>query len=113
MTRTAANGMDDSALPYRIIRRPSLLQLARLIREADVIHIAGPCFVPLVLVWLLGKPAAVEHHGYHASCPNGLLLMDRDRSLCPGHFMAGGLAKCLACNSGAIGWFGEAFDCFS
>ncbi len=32
--------------------------------------------MPLILVWLLGKPAAVEHHGYQASCPNGLLLMN-------------------------------------
>ncbi len=68
--------MDDSAIPYRIIRRPSFRQLTRLVSEADVIHIAGPCFVPLVLVWLLGKPAAVEHHGYQAACPNGLLLID-------------------------------------
>jgi glycosyltransferase involved in cell wall biosynthesis len=107
VTRTAANGMDDSALPYRIIRRPGLLQLARLIREADVIHIAGPCFLPLVFVWLLAKPAVVEHHGYHAACPNGLLLIERDRSLCPGHFMAGRYRKCLDCNSGTRGWLGS------
>ena len=99
--------MDDSALPYRIIRRPSLLQLTRLFREADVIHIAGPCFVPLVLVWLLGKPAAVEHHGYQVGCPNGLLFMDQDHSLCPGHFMAGRYGKCIACNSGTMGWLGS------
>jgi glycosyltransferase involved in cell wall biosynthesis len=107
VTRTPADGMDDSALPYRIVRRPTLLQLTRLVRDADVVHIAGPCFVPLVLVWLLGKPAAVEHHGYQASCPNGLLFMDRTHSLCPGHFMAGRYAKCLNCNSGTMGWFGS------
>jgi glycosyltransferase involved in cell wall biosynthesis len=104
VTRTAADGMDDATLPYRIVRRPTLAQLFRLIRDADVIHIAGPCLMPLILVWLLGKPAAVEHHGYQASCPNGLLLVERDRSLCPGHFMAGRYGKCVACNSGAIGW---------
>ncbi|MGA9181212.1 MAG: glycosyltransferase, partial [Candidatus Acidiferrales bacterium] len=107
ITRSAADGMDDSALPYRIIRRPGFRQLTRLIREADVIHIAGPCFVPLVLVWLLGKPAAVEHHGYQAACPNGLLFMDQDHSLCPGHFMAGRYAKCVACNSGTMGRLGS------
>lgn len=104
VTRTAANGMDDSIFPYRIIRRPGLIQLTRLILEADVIHIAGPCFLPLVLVWLLAKPAVVEHHGYHAACPNGLLLIERDRSLCPGHFMAGRYRKCLDCNSSTMGW---------
>ena len=111
VTRTAANGMDDSALPYRIVRRPGLQQLTRLIRDADVIHIAGPCFMPLVLVWLLGKPAAIEHHGYQASCPNGLLFMDQTHSLCPGHFMAGRYAKCLACNSGTMGWSGVCAGC--
>jgi glycosyltransferase involved in cell wall biosynthesis len=104
VTRTAADGMDDSTLPYRVIRRPGLLQLAQLIREADVIHIAGPCFLPLVLVWLLSRPAVVEHHGYHAACPNGLLLIERDRSLCPGHFMAGRYRKCLDCNASTMGW---------
>jgi glycosyltransferase involved in cell wall biosynthesis len=107
VTRTPANGMDDSALPYRIVRRPGLPQLTRLVREADVIHIAGPCFVPLVLVWLLGKPAAIEHHGYQAACPNGLLFMDQDHSLCPGHFMASRYAKCVTCNEGTMGWFGS------
>jgi glycosyltransferase involved in cell wall biosynthesis len=107
VTRTPANGMDDSALPYRVVRRPSLRQLSRLIRDADVVHIAGPCFVPLVLVWLLGKPAAIEHHGYQASCPNGLLFMDQSHSLCPGHFMAGRYSECLNCNSGTMGWFGS------
>ncbi len=107
VTRTPANGMDDSALPYLIVRRPTLAQLSRLVRAADVIHIAGPCFVPLVLVRLLGKPSAVEHHGYQASCPNGLLFMDQTHSLCPGHFMARRYAKCLACNSVTMGWFGS------
>lgn len=105
VTGTAANGMDDSAFPYEIIRRPALVQLARLFHQADVIHIAGPCFVPLLLAWLFAKPAVVEHHGYHAACPNGLLLIEEDRSLCPGHFMAGRYRKCLACNSTSIGWF--------
>lgn len=104
VTRSAANGMDDSAFSYRIIRRPGFLRLARLIRESDVIHIAGPCFAPLALVWLFKKPAVVEHHGYHAACPNGLLLIERDRSLCPGHFMAGRYRKCLECNSSSMGW---------
>lgn len=107
VTRTAANGMDDSALPYRIVRRPSLPELIRLIGAADVIHIAGPCFMPILLVWLLRKPAAIEHHGYQASCPNGLLFMDQTHSLCPGHFMAGRYTECLACNSGTLGWFGS------
>lgn len=107
VTRTAANGMDDSALPYRIVRRPGLPELMRLIRAADVIHIAGPCFIPILFVWLLGKPAAIEHHGYQASCPNGLLFMDQTHSLCPGHFMAGRYAECLACNSGTMGWLGS------
>jgi glycosyltransferase involved in cell wall biosynthesis len=99
ITQSPANGMDDSALPYQIVRRPGFFQLGRLIRNADVIHIAGPCMVPLFLGWLLRKPIVLEHHGYQAACPNGLLFFGPTRSQCPGHFLAGRYGKCLACNS--------------
>jgi glycosyltransferase involved in cell wall biosynthesis len=76
VTRTPAGKMDDSSLRYRVVRRPGFLHLARLIWRADLVHIAGPCFLPLVLARLLRKPAIVKHHGYQAVCPNGVLLME-------------------------------------
>lgn len=103
VTMTPAGEMDDSALTYRVVRRPSLARLFTLIRKSEVIHIAGPCIVPLALSWLLGKPAVVEHHGFQAICPNGQLLYQPTCSPCPDNFMAGRHLECLRCNS-AEGW---------
>jgi len=103
VTRTPAGEMDDSALTYRVVRRPSLVRLFTLIRESDVIHIAGPCIAPLGLSWLLRKPAVIEHHGFQAICPNGQFLYQPTCSPCPDNFMAGRHLECLRCNSGE-GW---------
>jgi len=104
VTQTPAGKYDDHALPFRVIRRPGLLHLWRLIRKADVIHIAGPALVPLALGLLSRKPVVVEHHGFQTICPNGQLLIATTGTPCPGHFMAGRHAECLRCNS-AQGWF--------
>jgi glycosyltransferase involved in cell wall biosynthesis len=100
---TAANGMDDSAFPYRVVRQPGLWQLANLIRDADVIHVAGPCLLPMVIGWLIGKPVVVEHHGYQAICPNGLLFQQPVQQLCPGHFVRKNYTECLRCCSATEG----------
>jgi glycosyltransferase involved in cell wall biosynthesis len=105
VTMTPAGETDDSAPNYRVLRRPSLIRLFALIRQADVIHIAGPCIAPLGLSLLLQKPVVVEHHGFQSVCPNGLLLYQPKCSPCPGHFMAGRHLECLRCNS-AEGWLG-------
>lgn len=97
-THTPAGEMDDTRMPYRVVRRPSLLHLTKLIRSADVIHAAGPAFPPLALGWLFGKPVIVEHSGYQSICPNGMLLYGPNRVLCPGHFMARRYAECIRCN---------------
>jgi glycosyltransferase involved in cell wall biosynthesis len=103
-TTTPAAGMDDSALPFRVVRRPGPWQLFRMIRDADFLHVAGPCLLPLVFGWLLRKPRVVEHHGFQAICPNGLLLYQPTRTPCPGHFMAGRHLECLRCNRGEGQW---------
>jgi glycogen(starch) synthase len=99
VTQTPAGNWDDGAVPFRVIRQPSLRQLARLIREADVVHVAGPAVAPLALGLLLGKPTVVEHHGFHTICPNGQLLLEPSGAPCPGHFMDGRQTECLRCNS--------------
>ncbi|HWO40158.1 MAG TPA: glycosyltransferase family 4 protein, partial [Candidatus Acidoferrum sp.] len=73
------------------------------IRSADVVHLANPTFVPLVVSWLSRKPTVVEHHGYHSICPNGLLLYKPENTACPGHFMAREYGKCIACCQGSMG----------
>jgi len=103
-TRTAADGMNDAALSFRIVRRPNFTGLVRLLRRSDVIHLAGPCFLPLALGLLFRKPIVVEHHGYQACCPNGLLFFEPSQSQCPGHFMAGRYGRCVECRSASLGW---------
>ncbi|MFZ3216182.1 MAG: glycosyltransferase family 4 protein [Candidatus Acidiferrales bacterium] len=108
VTQTPANGMDDSRFAFPVIRRPSVPELIRYIRSADVLHLAGPTLLPLLFAQLLGTPAVVEHHGYQSVCPNGLLLYAPDHSVCVGHFMAGRYQRCIQCNArdrGALGSF--------
>jgi glycosyltransferase involved in cell wall biosynthesis len=97
VTETAAGSYGDGALPFRIIRRPGTFELLRLIRASDVIHVAGPALLPMFLAWMLRKRFIVEHHGYQAICPNGILLHQPDRSICPGYFQAGRYGKCFKC----------------
>jgi glycosyltransferase involved in cell wall biosynthesis len=104
VTETPAGNYDDPSLPFRVIRQPGLFYLWRLVRACDVIHAAGPALLPLFLARLAGKPAALEHHGYQAICPNGILVHQPDRSVCPGHFQAGRYAECLRCNARETSW---------
>jgi glycosyltransferase involved in cell wall biosynthesis len=103
ITQTPGLGMDDSKLPFAVIRRPHLADLINQVRSADVIHLANPALLPLALAWLLRKPLVIEHHGYQSICPNGILLYGPDTSICPGHFMAGRYGKCYKCNSARMG----------
>lgn len=103
-TRTPAGEFDDRALPFRVVRRPGPVQLARLIRASDVVHLAGAALMPLTLGLLAGKRVVVEHHGFQAICPNGQFFLEPAAAPCPGHFMAGHHAVCLRCNAGQ-GWF--------
>jgi glycosyltransferase involved in cell wall biosynthesis len=104
VTETPSGDFDDSALPFPVARQPSLLTLWRLTREADVVHLAGPALLPLVLAWLARKPVALEHHGYQAICLNGLLVHQPDGSICPGNFQAGRYGKCVRCQAAEMSW---------
>lgn len=94
----------DSGLPYRVVRQPGFMQLARLIRAHDVVHLAGPALLPMFLSWLLSRPTVIEHHVYQAVCPNGLLLHQPTLTVCPGHFQTGRHRECLRCNAGLGRW---------
>jgi len=98
-TPTPPNGMDDAALPFRVVRQPNLATLFSLMREADVVHLAGPAILPLIVGLTLRKPVVVEHHGFQTVCPNGQLLYELAKAPCPGHFMAGHYGKCIGCNA--------------
>ena len=104
VTEAPGGGFDDRGLPFSVVRQPSLPALWRLIREAEVVHFAGPALLPLFLAWLARKPIALEHHGYQAICPNGLLVHQPDGSICPGHFQAGRYGKCVRCQAAEMSW---------
>jgi glycogen synthase len=97
VTEIPAGGYDDKQFPFEIIRRPNLLALWRVVRAADVIHLAGPAIAPMFLAWILRKKYVIEHHGYQAICPNGLLVHHPERSSCPGYFQAARYGECFAC----------------
>jgi glycogen synthase len=104
VTKSPAGMASDSDLPFRVIRKPNILQLARLIWESDLVHLAGPALRPLLLSYILGKKVVVEHHGFQALCPNGLLFHEPTRTACPGHFLAGLHHECWKCNVGFGRW---------
>ena len=105
VTQTPRESFDDGGLPFRIVRRPGLWQLGRLVRNADALHIAGPALPPLTLGLLLGKPVVIEHHGFQVICPTGQMLIESRGEPCPGHFMAGRRSECWNCDP-SLGWFG-------
>jgi glycosyltransferase involved in cell wall biosynthesis len=98
-TPTPRDGMDDAILPFRVVRQPNRTTLFHLVREADMVHLAGPILLPMSLALLLRKPIVVEHHGFQTVCPNGQLLYGPEQSTCPGHFMARRYGACLRCNT--------------
>lgn len=102
-TNTPGSKEEDARFPFRVVRRPSLGELVRLMRGADVIHLAGPLFIPMALGALLRKPVVVEHHGYVPVCPKGNLLFGPEESVCPGYFMAREYAKCVECEAWNLG----------
>src|SRR5277367_228781 len=103
VTLTPAGGMDDSLLPFQVVRRPSFWHFIQLCRAADIVHLAGPALLPLSLGWLLRKRIVLEHHNYQSMCPNGLLIHRPDFAICPNHFLAGRYEECYRCNSEALG----------
>ena len=103
VTQSVQRDFNDSAMPFAIVRRPGIGQLRNLIRQSDVIHLAGPAIVPLALALFAHKPIVVEHHGYQASCPNGLLLYQPTKSACPNHYMRKEFSACLRCNTAESG----------
>ena len=99
VTQTARANFDDANLPFAVVRQPGFWKLRHLIRNADLVHLAGPSLLPMLLANLGRKPYVIEHHGYQAICPNGLLIHQTDGSICPGHFQAGNFRECYRCQA--------------
>jgi len=103
VTQTPERMKNDSDEPFRIVRCPDFFRLVRLLRDADIVHLAGPALMPLGLALLLRKPVVLEHHGFQAACPNGLLFFEPAQGPCVGHFMAKRYTKCVECNKESAG----------
>jgi glycosyltransferase involved in cell wall biosynthesis len=103
-TLAPKGAFDESKLPFRVFRKPGIFKLAGLIRNADVIQLAGPLFSAMLLAWLMRKIVIVGHHGYPPICPNGLLFYEPTQTVCPGHFRARRYRECLRCNAVTVGW---------
>jgi glycosyltransferase involved in cell wall biosynthesis len=104
VTQTEQRTDVDDSLPFRVVRCPNLQRLIQLVREADIVHVAGPAMLPLALGLFFHKPVIVEHHGYQSICPNGLLVYEPERSVCPGYFMQGRYDMCVRCNAVNLGF---------
>ena len=97
VTQTPADdARDDSLLPLRVVRQPSSSQLRRLIREADVVHVAEAAILPVISALLAGKPVVVEHHGFPTICPTGQLFQEPQSIPCPAHLIRAGDSADLA-----------------
>jgi glycogen synthase len=105
-TQTPAGEFPDASLPFSIVRQPGMLRLWGLVRNTDVVHVSGPSLLPMFCAKLAGKPLVVEHHGYQAVCPNGLLLHQPDRTVCPGHFQSRRYSECLRCQNSELSLLG-------
>jgi glycogen(starch) synthase len=82
---------------FRVVRRPGIYGLWQLVRASDVVFIAGPALPPMILAALARKPFVVEHHGYQAICPNGLLLNKLQGGVCEGAFRHKRYSECRRC----------------
>src|ERR1700675_1935600 len=70
VTQTPAGGFDDRSLAFRAVRQPRLIELWRLIRGCDVVHLAGPALMPLFLARLAGKRNIFLKQTRARSCPS-------------------------------------------
>lgn len=104
LTAQAARDFDDRRLEFRVVREPGPRQMAEWFRSADLVHLAGPSFVPLLTALALGRRVIVSHHGFQAACPNGQLFYQPAATECPGHFRAGRHEECLRCNAENGAW---------
>jgi len=105
VTQTPAGNFDDASTPCPIVRQPGFFALAQLVRTADIVHIANAALLPMFLSWLRRKPYVIEHHGYQAICPNGVLLLQPQSTVCPGHFQAAHYRECINCESQGMSRF--------
>jgi glycogen(starch) synthase len=75
MTQTAGRGTDD--FPFRVVRRPSPLELLRWTRWCDVLHQANVSLRGLWPLLLVRRPWVVSHHSWYCRTGGHIAWQDR------------------------------------
>ena len=55
--------------PYRVVRRPTLLQLRQVMAACDVVHCNGMSVRGLLSAWSCGVAAIITHHTFNSALP--------------------------------------------
>ena len=103
-TPTLARTDYDIDSAFRVIGKIGFPELVRLVWKSDIVHLAGPAMLPLVLAWLLHKKVVILHHGYQSVCPDGSLVHFAEQRVCADSFASGDARDCLQCRTAKIGW---------
>jgi len=103
-TTSQGVGPGSANEPLRIAGDAGFFRLVRLIRESDIVHLAGPALLPLMLAWFFSKKAVILHHGYQAVCPDGSLVHFVDQRVCCNSFASGDVSDCMRCRAAKVGW---------
>ncbi len=89
---------------FHVVGEVRFLELLRLVWKSDIVHLAGPAMLPLVLAWLLHKKVVIVHHGYQSVCPDGSLVHFADQRVCCNSFASGDARDCVRCRVAKLGW---------
>ena len=103
VTQTPAGDMDHSLLPFRVVRRPKLGHLIRLVRSSDLIQAAGPALLPLVLSFCCVNQPLSSITAFRLSVRMASSISSQPRNLARAISMAGRYQKCLSCNRMSAG----------
>lgn len=104
MTSMPAGGFDDTTLPFRVVRQPSLHTILYLTQWADIVQLTDGNMRVLASALWQRKPVVLKHHGYNTVCQTGMLYYLPGRHICPGHFQARRYHCCIHCHSERVGW---------
>jgi glycosyltransferase involved in cell wall biosynthesis len=101
-TSGSRNANADGSL--RVVGDAGFFRICRLVWRSDIIHLAGPALLPLLLAWFFSKKAVILHHGYQAVCPDGSLVHFVDQRVCCNSFASGKVSDCVRCRVANVGW---------
>lgn len=74
---TTTGGREPDAFPYRVVRRPSALELVRWVRWCDVFHQANVSLRGLWPLLLVRRPWVVSHHSWYCRTDGRIAWPDR------------------------------------